>query len=194
MGLVYANISMSLDGFIAGPNVQVGNGMGDGGDDLHEWIFASKSEGEATAFLESQFESVGAELMGRTMLDVGIGPWGDEPAFHAPVFVVTHRRAERIERAGGTSYTFVTDGPDAALRRARKAAGDPDIRIEGGAVIIREYLHAGVVDELRLHVVPILFGDGVRLFTEAEDRSLTLAATGTIDEHGVTHLRLRPGR
>jgi dihydrofolate reductase len=192
MGMTYANLSMSLDGFIAGPNVRVGNGMGDRGDDLHDWIFAGKSEAEATAFLEEQFTSVGAVLMGRTMLDVGIEPWGDEPAFHAPVFVVTHRPAETISKAGGTTYTFVTDGPDAALRLAREAAGDKDIRIEGGAAIVREYLHAGVIDELRLHVVPILLGGGVRLFTEAEDRSIGLAAGGEVDDTGVTHLRLRP--
>ena len=192
MRMTYANLSMSLDGFIAGPNVRVGNGMGDRGDDLHDWIFAGKSEAEATAFLEEQFTSVGAVLMGRTMLDVGIEPWGDEPAFHAPVFVVTHRPAQPIAKAGVTTYTFVTDGPDAALRLAREAAGDKDIRIEGGAAIVREYMHAGVIDELRLHVVPILLGGGVRLFTEAEDRSIELAAVGEVDETGVTHLRLRP--
>jgi dihydrofolate reductase len=192
MGLTYANISMSLDGFIAGPNVRVGNGMGDGGDDLHDWIFAGKSEAEVAAYLAGQFERVGAVLMGRTMLDVGIEPWGDQPAFHSPVFVVTHRPAEPIERAGGTTYTFVTDGPEAALRRAREAAGDRDVRIEGGAAIIREYLHAGVVDELRLHVVPILMGRGVPLFTEREGRSLDMDATGAVDAGGVTHLTVRP--
>jgi dihydrofolate reductase len=189
MGLTYANMSMSLDGFIAGPNVRVGNGMGDGGDDLHDWIFAGKSEAEIQAFMEGQFASVGAVLMGRTMLDVGIGPWGDEPAFHAPVFVVTHRPAEPIVKAGGTTYMFVTDGPDAALRLARDSAGDKDVRVEGGAAIIREYLHAGALDELRLHVVPILLGAGVRLFTEAEGRTISLAATGSVDRHGVAHLQ-----
>ncbi|MDQ3871157.1 MAG: dihydrofolate reductase family protein, partial [Chloroflexota bacterium] len=128
-------------------------------------------------------------LMGRTMLDVGIRPWGDEPTFHAPVFVVTHRPAQPIVKAGGTSYTFVTDGPDAALRLARQAAGDQDICIAGGAAVVRHYLHAGIVDELRLHVVPILLGDGVRLFTDAADRSVALTATGNVDQDGVTHLR-----
>lgn len=149
MGLVYANMSMSLDGFIAGPNVRVGNGMGDGGDDLHDWIFAGKSEAEVRAFMQEQFAAVGAVLMGRRLLDVGIEPWGDEPAFRSPVFVVTHRRADLIVKAGGTTYTFVTEGPDEALRLAREAAGDRDIRIEGGAAIVREYLKLGVVDELR---------------------------------------------
>ena len=191
MRLIWADLSMSLDGFIAGPNVSVANGMGDGGERLHDWMFAGKSDAEARAFEEERFASTGAVLMGRTMLDVGIGPWGDDPTFHAPVFVVTHRPAEPIVKAGGTSYTFVTDGPDAALRLARQAAGDQDIYIAGGAAAVRQYLHAGVVDELRLHLVPILLGDGVRLFTDAADRSVALSATGNVDKHGVTHLRCR---
>src|SRR4051794_30000113 len=113
MGLIYANMSMSLDGFIAGPNVKVGNGMGDGGDRLHDWMFQGKSDDEVSAFLENELASTGAFVMGRTMLDVGIGPWGDEPAFHAPVFVLTHRPAEPIVKRGGTTYTFVTAGPEA---------------------------------------------------------------------------------
>jgi dihydrofolate reductase len=193
MGLIYADMSMSLDGFIAGPNVTVENGMGDDGDRLHDWMFAGKSGAEVEAFLEERLASTGAFLMGRTMLDVGIGPWGDNPVFHAPVFVVTHRPAERIVKAGGTSYTFVTKGPDAALRLARQAAGDQDICVSGGADILRQYLHAGVVDELRLHVVPILLGDGVRLFTVAEGGSLALTATGSVDADGVAHLLCRVG-
>lgn len=190
MGLIYADLSMSLDGFITGPNMRVGNGMGDDGDRLHEWMFAGKSGAEAEAFLEERLASTGAYVFGRTMLDVGIGPWGDEPPFHAPVFVVTHRPAEMIVKAGGTSYTFVTDGPDAALRLARQAAGDQDIAL-AGAAIVRQYLHAGVIDELRLHMVPVLLGDGVRLFTDAEDRSVALAASGSVDEGGVAHIVYR---
>jgi dihydrofolate reductase len=165
MGMIYADISTSLDGFIAGPNVSIANGMGDGGDRLHDWMFAGKSGAEAEAFEEERLASSGAFVMGRTMLDVGIAPWGDNPTFHAPVFVVTHRPAEPIVKAGGTTCTFVTDGPEAALRLAREAAGDQDICVAGGAAIVRHYLHAGVVDELRLHLVPIVLGDGVRLFT-----------------------------
>jgi dihydrofolate reductase len=194
MGLTYADMSMSLDGFIAGPNVRVGNGMGDDGDRLHDWMFAGMSGADVESFLAERLASTGAFLMGRTMLDVGIGPWGDEPVFHAPVFVVTHRPAEPIVKAGGTTYTFVTDGPDAALRLARQAAGDRDLCVSGGAAIIREYLHAGVIDELRLHVVPILLGAGVRLFTEAEGRTISLAATGSVDAHGVAHLQCEVGR
>lgn len=189
MGLIYANMSMSLDGFIAGPNVSVANGMGDGGEGLHDWMFVGKSGEEAEAWLAKQFASTGAVLLGRTMLDVGIGPWGDNPVFHAPVFVVTHRPAEPIIKAGGTSYTFVSEGPDAALRLARAAAAGKDICVAGGAAIVRHYLRAGVIDELRLHVVPILLGGGTRLFAGAEDREIDIAAAGSVDADGVTHLR-----
>jgi dihydrofolate reductase len=125
------------------------------------------------------------------MLDVGIEPWGDEPVFHAPVFVVTHRPAEPIVKDGGTTYTFVTDGPDAALRLAREAAGDQDICVVGGAAILRHYLHAGAIDDLELAIVPILLGGGVRLFTDGADRSVELTTTGTVEADGVTHLRCR---
>jgi dihydrofolate reductase len=189
MGLIYANLSMSLDGYIAGPNVSVDNGMGDDGDRLHDWMFAGKSGEEAEAFLADGLASVGAFVMGRTMLDVGIGPWGDNPVFHGPVFVVTHRRAEPIRREGGTTYTFVTEGPKAALDLARDVAGGRDIRIMGGAMIVREYLRSGVIDELRLDIVPILLGGGTPLFTDSVDRSIDLAGEGTVDPGGVAHLR-----
>jgi dihydrofolate reductase len=184
---------MSLDGFIAGPNVSIDNGLGDGGERLHDWIFVGKSDAEVENFMKERFGSVGAVLMGRTMLDVGIGPWGDEPPFHAPVFVVTHRPAETIERKGGTSYTFVTDGPDAALAMARDAARDRDIRVEGGASIVRQYLQAGVVDELRLHIVPILLGGGTRLFTDVEGIPFDVRAAGEVDDQGVAHVRFAIG-
>lgn len=189
MGLIWANMSMSLDGFIAGPNVSVANGMGDGGEQLHDWMFAGKSGEEGEAFLAKRFGSTGAVLVGRTMLDVGIGPWGEIPVFHAPVFVVTHRPADPIVKAGGTSYTFVPEGPDAALRLARAAAGGKDICVAGGAAIVRHYLSAGVIDELRLHLVPVLLGSGTRLFTGVEDRGIEITAAGSVDADGVTHLR-----
>jgi dihydrofolate reductase len=187
MGLTYANLSMSLDGYVAGPNVTLENGMGDGGEALHDWMFAKEG---GWAAVEQQLAATGAFVMGRTMLDVGLQPWGDEPPFHAPVFVVTHRPAEPINKAGGTTFTFVTDGPEAAMELARAAAGDQDIRVEGGGEIVRECLRAGLVDELRLHIVPILLGGGTPLFTGPEDRAIGLAADGSVDEFGVAHLRL----
>jgi dihydrofolate reductase len=193
MPLIYADMSMSLDGYIAGPNVTVENGMGDEGDRLHDWMFVGKSGDEVSAYLEEKNASTGAFVMGRTMLDVGIEPWGDDPVFHGPVFVVTHRAAEPIVKRGGTTYTFVTEGPDAALNAARTAAGDRDIAIMGGATTVREYLDAGVIDELRLHVVPILLGGGVPMFAD-RDGLLTFEATGNVDEFGVSHLTCRPRR
>jgi dihydrofolate reductase len=184
---------MSLDGFIAGPNVSLENGLGDGGERLHDWIFAGKSDAEVEDFMKERFGSVGAVLMGRTMLDVGIEPWGDEPPFHAPVFVVTHRPAETIHRKGGTSFTFVTDGPEAALAMARDAAREKDIRVEGGASMVRQYLQAGVVDEPELHIVPILLGDGTRLFTDLDGASFDVAASGEVDDQGVAHIRYSIG-
>ena len=182
---------MSLDGFISGPNVRVGNGMGDDGDRLHDWMFVGKSGTEATAFLERQFDGVGAVVMGRTLFDVGVEPWGDEPVFHLPVFIVTHRPAESIEKAGGTTYHFVTGGLHAAMERASEAAGDRDVFIDGGADIVRQALAAGVVDELRLHVVPIVFGSGTQLFEGGEGMP-AFESSGEVDAAGVTHLVLRP--
>ena len=163
--MIIADMSVSLDGFAAGPNVSLYNGLGDGGEGLHEWIFEGKSDAEVADFMNGRFANVGAVLMGRRMLDVGIGPWGDEPVFHAPVFVVTHRAADPIEKAGGTTYNFVTDGPDAALALAREAAGDRDIYVAGGPAVIRRYLRDGAIDELE--------------------------ASGDVDESGVAHLRYK---
>ena len=190
MTLIYSFVSMSLDGFIAGPNVSVENGLGDGGEQLHDWMFAGNTGEESEAAQRAQFATTGAILMGRTMLDVGIGPWGDEPTFHAPVFVVTHRSADTIVKAGGTSYTFVTGGPDVALQLARDAAAGRDICVIGGASVVSQYLAAGAIDELRLHIVPILLGDGTRLF-DGEGHVQLTTIDGDVDAHGVAHLRYR---
>ena len=179
---------MSLDGFIAGPNVNIHNGLGDGGESLHEWIFEGKSDAEVAAFMHDRFANTGAVLMGRTMLDVGIGPWGDEPVFHAPVFVVTHRPSDPIEKAGGTTYNFVTDGPDEALRLAREAAGERNIYVAGGAAIVRQYLRSGAIDELNLHIIPMFLGGGTPMFDGSEE-FVEVAARGEVDEDGVAHLR-----
>jgi dihydrofolate reductase len=191
MGKTRAGMSMSLDGFIAGPNVRVDNGMGDDGDRLHDWMFAGKSESEAAEYEREKFASTGAVLMGRTMLDMGIGPWGDEPGFHAPVFVVTHRVHEPIARQGGTTYTFVTDGPDAALRMAREAAAGRDVYVAGGAAIARYYFAAGAIDELRLHIVPILLGNGTPLFNGLDRTAIEFDTDAEVDTQGVVHMRFR---
>jgi dihydrofolate reductase len=123
MPRVLLELSMSLDGYIAGPDVSPDAPMGRGGEALHEWMFDGRSPAESQDFENEHFREIGALIIGRRMADVGIGPWGEEPSFHAPVFVVTNRPAETIVKQGGTSYTFVTEGIDNALRQARDAAG-----------------------------------------------------------------------
>jgi dihydrofolate reductase len=157
-------MSVSLDGYVTGPDVRPEEPMGDGGERLHEWMFAGKSQAEVDTFETEHYSEIGALIMGRRMVDLGIGPWGEKPAFHAPCFVITHRRAETIVKKGGTSYIFVTDGIEAALDRARQAAGSQDVQINGGADIAQQFLKAGLLDKIRLHLVPIILGAGTRLF------------------------------
>ncbi len=167
------NISMSLDGFIAGPNQSVENPLGEGGEQLHDWVIGLEAwrkphgyEGgevnASSAVVEASLENVGATVMGRNMFG-GEGPWGeepwdgwwgDEPPFHMPVFIVTHHSREPVAKEGGTTYTFVTDGIESALEQAREAAGGKDVALAGGANIAQQYLKAGLIDELELHVVP----------------------------------------
>ena len=201
MGKLRADISMSLDGFIAGPNDRPGNGMGDGGERLHEWVvkLASWRErhglsgGETShdaEILDEAFENVGAIVLGRRMFDNAEG-WGDEPPFHMPVFVLTHEAREKLVKEGGTTFTFVTDGIESALAQAEAAAGDKDVAIGGGANTIQQYLTAGLLDEIQIHVVPVLLGDGIRLFENMGTEPIELASTRVVESPGVTHLRFR---
>ncbi|HKE80061.1 MAG TPA: dihydrofolate reductase family protein [Solirubrobacteraceae bacterium] len=164
MTKVLLDLSVSLDGYAAGPDASPEAPMGRGGEALHEWMFAGRSAAEARSFMTEQFAGVGAVISGRRTADLGIGPWGEEPVFHAPVFVVTTRPAETIVKEGGTSYVFVTEGIEETLARARDAAGSHDIRINGGVDSARQFLYAGAVQELRLHLVPVVLGGGERLF------------------------------
>ena len=204
-------ISMSLDQYVAGPNRTVEQPLGEGGERLHEWVVALASgrrrhglsggtEGADSAMLDESVEANGAIVMGRRMFSGGEGPWeddpvaggwwGDDPPFGVPVFVLTHHPRETLTK-GATSFTFVTDGIEAALTRAREAAGDRNVAVAGGASVIQQYLKAGLVDELQLHVVPILLGDGVRLFEGLGPQQVQLEATSVIPSEGVTHLRYR---
>jgi dihydrofolate reductase len=192
MGTTYFEMSVSLDGFVTGPNVGVDNPLGDGGELLHEWMFAGRTAAESRAYEEQVFAPVGAIVIGRTMADVGIGLWGDDPTFHMPVYVVTHRPHEPIVKAGGTTYTFVTDGLDSALDQARTAAGGQDLAIGGGADIVRQCLAAGVIDEMRLHLVPVTLGAGDRLFDGTV--RLELTTTSVEEADGVVHARYRVRR
>lgn len=164
MGKVLMEITMSLDGYTTGPEVSAEAPLGRGGDRLHEWMFAGKSAADTDRYETDHFSTVGALIMGRRMADLGIEPWGEEPTFHAPCFIVTHRPAETIVKKGGTSYIFVTEGIEAAMARAKAAAGEQDVMVNGGADIDRQYLNAGLIDEIRLHIAPIVLGGGTPLF------------------------------
>ncbi len=170
MTKVTCDMAVSVDGFVAGPNQSPEQPFGDGvGDRLHRWMF---EEPEANAAAIEAIGASSAYVMGRNMFGPGRdgwdlewkGWWGDEPPYHAPVFVLTHHPREPLAMQGGTTFTFVTDGIEAALAQAREAAGDGDVAIAGGAATVNQYLAAGLIDELRLHVVPVVLGAGERLF------------------------------
>jgi len=188
MSKVYAEQSMSLDGFTTGPNVRVGNGMGDDGDRLHDWMFDAKTETDAN-IVNEKYASTGAVVMGKRMFDVGFEAWGDPPPFRMPVFVVTHEARAPLPMQGGTTYSFVTGGIEAALELARAAASDKNVGIWGGANIIRQYLKAGLLDEVQLELIPILLGGGIRLFEGLAPEGIELRRKSSIDTPGATHFR-----
>jgi dihydrofolate reductase len=188
MGKVTADISMSLDGFITEPNERGGNPLGDDPGHLHDWMFDAKTETDA-AIVDELYASTGAVLIGKRMFDVGFEPWGDPPPFRMPVFVVTHEEREPLPMQGGTTYTFVTDGIEAALQLARVAAGDKNVGIWGGANIIRQYLQAKLLDEMQLHLIPMLLGNGIRLFEGLDPAGIGLRRTSSIETPSATHFR-----
>jgi dihydrofolate reductase len=210
MGRVVVDISMSLDGFVAGPNQGLEAPLGEGGESLHEWIFGLKawhdmqgledgSTGPDNDIVVERIASTGATVMGRHMFGGGDGPWdeswkgwwGDEPPYHHQVFVLTHHPREPLEMQGGTTFNFVTDGIESAVDQARAAAGDKNVLVAGGAEAIQQALRAGLVDELRLHVVPLLLGSGARLLDGLDATSLELQKTRVVDSELVTHLEFR---
>jgi dihydrofolate reductase len=200
MGKVHVDMSMSLDGFVAGPNAGPHNALGDGGHRIQQWFDVESwrerqtLEGGQTNRDDEVYKETssrtGAYVMGRRMFDEGEVGWADPPPFHAPVFVLTHQAREPWVRQGGTTFTFVTDGIQSALKQARAAAGEKDVQISGGAEIVRQYIEAGMLDELQIHLAPVLLGDGVRLFDgiDAED-GVELEVKRVIDSPRVTHLR-----
>jgi len=211
MSSVTCHISMSLDGFVAGPDQSVENPIGQGGMRLHEWVFETASwreqqgleGGERTPDSEVADEvvrDVGAYIMGRKMFGGGDGPWnetwkgwwGENPPYHVPVFVLTHHSREMLPMQGGTTFTFVTDGIESALEQARAAAGDKNVVIAGGASAVRQYLAAGLLYELYLHIVPIILGAGERLLEDVGDP--TLEPVKVIASPTVTHVKYRVAR
>jgi len=203
---------MSVDSFVAGPNPSLEQPLGEGGERLHEWMVGLESFRERhgltggttnadSEILEESVSAAGATVMGRRMFSGGDGPWeddpnadgwwGDDPPFHQPVFVLTHHAREPVTKQGGTTFTFVTDGIEAALEDARAAAAEKDVLVAGGASVAQQYLRAGLLDELQIHLAPILLGGGVRLFDELGPNEVELEATRVVESPTVTHLRFR---
>jgi dihydrofolate reductase len=203
------DITMSLDGFVAGPNATLEEPLGVGGEQLHEWIvrlavwrewhgLEGGERGPDDELVEENIGSIGAHVMGRRMFSGGDGPWeddpkadgwwGDNPPFHGPVFVLTHHPRETVVKDGGTSFTFVTEGIESALEQAKAAAGDRDVGLSGGADVVQQYLRAGLVDTMRIHVAPLLLCGGTRLFGDLGGETTPLELTRVIQGREVAHL------
>lgn len=201
---VKVDISVSLDGYAAGPDDGPEHPLGRGGEQLHEWVIATASwrsrhgyeggtAGADSDLMEEAFSGTGAIVMGRRMFDLGEPYWGEDPPFRMPVFVVTHEPREAIVR-GETTFAFVTGGPEGALERAREAAGDADVSVAGGADVIRQLLRAGEVDELQLHIVPVLLGGGASLLGGLSPDDVHFEQVRVLEGDGVTHVKLRTVR
>jgi dihydrofolate reductase len=212
MSKVRAHISVSADGYVAGPNQSIENPLGEGGESLHDWIVALKAwrephgmeggeENASTPVVQESLAGIGAEIMGRGKFGGGPGPWGEDPwpgwwgenpPFHMPVFVLTHHEREPLTLAD-TTFTFVTGGIEPALAQAREAAAGRDVFIGGGADVIDQYLAAGLVDELELHIVPLLLAGGARLF-DGVGPEVRLEQVRAVEAPGVTHVKYRVAR
>ena len=198
MSKVIAGVTMSLDGFITGPNDRPGAGLGDGGERLHYWVFGGPWTYDGPrgapvevddAYLQGVFSSGGAMICGRTMHDVVDG-WGDNPGFGMPVFVVTHRQHPTVAR-GDTRFEFVTGGIEKALSLARHAAAAKDVIVMGGADLVRQFLAAGLVEEFTLTIAPVLLGSGKRLFEGIERTDIGFDRIAVVESPYATHLHYR---
>jgi dihydrofolate reductase len=217
MAKVKCQISVSLDGFVAGPNQSQKDPLGVGGEQLHEWVFelaawrephgregGEGDENPSNAVVEAATADVGAVLMGRNMFGGGPGPWpedpvwegwwGDDPPFHTPVFVLTHHEREPLQMQGGTTFNFVTDGIESAVAQAKQAAAGKDVSVGGGAEAIQQCLAAGLLDELLLNQVPLLLGGGARLFDNLAAGAAQFELAGVVDGPKATHLTYRVTR
>jgi dihydrofolate reductase len=203
------NLSISLDGYVAGPNQDVDNPLGVGGPKLHEWVFATRTgnrmlgtdageEGLDDQFIVQGDVGIGATIMGRNMFgpvrgswadDTWAGWWGEDPPYHHEVFVLTHHPRSPIAMKGGTTFYFITDGIEAALKRAFEAANGRDVRLGGGAATIQQYLRAGLIDEMHLAIVPVILGSGERLFDHV-DASAGYECVEFVNSPSVCHVRI----
>jgi dihydrofolate reductase len=216
MSRLRCHISVSLDGYVAGPNQSAEKPLGEGGELLHGWTVPlaawreahGKRGGEvneSARVVEESRENIGAAVMGRNMFGPAGGGtweddtpwrgwWGDNPPYHYPVFVLTHHARDSLEMEGGTTFHFVTDGVENALEAAKEAARGQDVMLWGGAQVANQYLAAGLLDELELHVVPVLLGGGARLFDDLGDAEVHLEQVRAVQAPGVTHLKYRLAR
>jgi dihydrofolate reductase len=208
MSSVTCQISISLDGYVAGPNQSLDDPIGEGGMRLHQWAFATDTWNEAhgqeggertvdSKVVEELMAGIGAFIMGRNMFGPGRGAWdeswtgwwGEDPPYHTPVYVLTHHERAPVEMLGGTTFHFVTGGIEAALEHARAAAGELDVSIAGGASAVNQYLAAGLLDELYLHIVPVVLGGGERLLVDVGDPKLE--PIEVVASPAVTHIKYR---
>jgi len=188
MGKVIIAMSMSLDGYVAGPNINVEFPMGEGGLRLHEWLFNSAANKQDEELIRELLATTGAVVLGKRTFDVGLAEWGDTP-YPAPSFVVTHRaQPKRIEKSG--TFTFVTEGVESAVQRAKIAGGNRNVTLMG-ASICEQSLEAGLVDEILINLVPVVLAEGSRLFSGAGHRRVELEQVQVIESPQVTHLRYR---
>lgn len=205
------SFAISIDGFGAGPNQSLENPLGIGGHALHEWVLPTRTfqqmfgNAEGTTGIDDDFaargfRNIGAWILGRNMFAPTRGPWpdddwkgwwGDNPPYHTPVFVLTHYARESITMEGGTTFHFVTDGIHSALERAIEAANGQDVRIGGGVATIRQYLRAGLVDELHLAIAPILLGSGENLFSDIDMSALGYRCVDHVATQNATHVVLK---
>ncbi len=208
MAKLKLNMTMSLDGYVAGPNQSLENPLGEGALGLHDWAFATRAFREAHGMgdggetgLDDSYaarwnENIGATIMGRNMFGPIRGPWGgeewtgwwgDDPPFHTPVFVLTHHARDPVELQGGTTFHFVTGGIEAALEQAAEAAGGRDVTLGGGASAAQQYLRAGLVNDLEVHVVPVLLGGGSRLFESLDGAAAGFECVRVTSSSAVAH-------
>jgi dihydrofolate reductase len=207
------SVTISVDGFVAGPNQTLEEPLGIGGQELHAWAFELAAFNEthgkkggvvnaSSVIMQEMFENVGAVIMGRNMFGGGRGPWtsdwkgwwDDDPPYHMPVFVLTHHQRDPLPMQGGTTFHFVTDGIESALSQAKRVAAGKDILIGGGAQTINQYLAAGLVDEINISIAPRMLGGGARLFDSLGDSPPRLEQTRVIEAPGVVHLRYKVAR
>ncbi|RPI66835.1 MAG: dihydrofolate reductase [Ignavibacteriales bacterium] len=203
MSKVFVDLGISLDGFIAGQNGGVNNPLGDRGIDIHKWMFKQEAflqhlslEGGETNnkdndIIEEIFNRIGANIMGKNMFVEGEANWPEEAPFHCPVYVLTKEHREPWERPGGTIFYFVNDDIQSVLKKAKKGAGNKDVRISGGADVVRQYINAGLVDELDIHIAPILLGKGIRLFDSIDMNRFSLQIKDAVHSPIVTHINYK---